>query len=88
MLYHKNVRSRIIRLSSDLELPLGVFCAGGQRGWGSWEVKMASWDKAAIQQMLQGVSGYKDVPRLALDVEEVVREFRSLQPKVDCLGML
>ena len=49
---------------------------------------MPTWDKAAIQQMLQGLSGYQDVPRLASDVEEVVREIRSLHPKVDCLGMV
>jgi hypothetical protein len=48
---------------------------------------LPTWDKAAIQQMLQGLSGYQDVPRLASDVEEVVREIRSLQPKVDSLGM-
>jgi hypothetical protein len=45
-----------------------------------------TWSKADIQQMLQGVAGYQDVPRLASDVEEVVCELRSLHPKVDSLG--
>ena len=37
-------------------------------------------------QMAQGVAGYSDVQRLAADVEEVVRELKSLVPKVDRIG--
>jgi hypothetical protein len=48
---------------------------------------MSAWDKTSIQQMAQGVAGYQDVQRLASDVEEVVRDLRSLNPKVDSLGM-
>lgn len=48
---------------------------------------MAAWDKPSLQQMAQGVAGYVDASRLANDVEEVVRELRSLAPKVDKLGM-
>lgn len=45
-----------------------------------------SWDKHAVMQIAQGVAGYSDVQRLAADVEEVVRELRSLVPKVDQIG--
>ncbi len=50
-------------------------------------VQMSAWDKTSIQQMAQGVAGYQDVQRLASDVEEVVRDLRSLSPKIDSLGM-
>ena len=49
---------------------------------------MVAWDKSSLQQMAQGVAGYLDTARLAGDVEEVVRELRSLTPKVDSLGTL
>jgi len=39
---------------------------------------MVAWDKSSLQQMAQGVAGYLDTARLAGDVEEVVRELRSL----------
>jgi hypothetical protein len=49
---------------------------------------MAVWDKASIQKLAQDRNlGYQDLQRLASDVEDVVRELRSLQPKVDNLGM-
>ena len=47
---------------------------------------MGAWDKNAVCQMAQGVAGYSDVQRLAADVEEVLRELRSLAPKVDKIG--
>ena len=47
-----------------------------------------AWTQAAVQQMAQGVAGYQDTQRLATDVEEIVRELRSLAPKVDSLGIL
>lgn len=47
---------------------------------------MAVWDRKAVMQMAQGVAGYSDVQRLAGDVEEVVRELKSLVPKVDRIG--
>ena len=40
-----------------------------------------AWTQAAVQQMAQGVAGYQDTQRLATDVEEIVRELRSLAPK-------
>ena len=51
--------------------------------WGSLTHDTAK----VLQQMAQGVAGYQDVQRLASDVEEVVRDLRSLSPKIDSLGM-
>lgn len=73
---------RIRRCLPGLASPLDTFCF-----YLIPQVSMA-WTQAAVQQMAQGVAGYQDVQRLATDVEEVVRELRSLAPKVDSLGIL
>ena len=46
----------------------------------------AQWTRVELTRLIEGVQGYSDVQRVVQELEEVVKAFRSLKPKMDKLG--